>query len=106
MQAGMHKPRFKLFHLVALVGLLAVPMAILPTPASLLAAGLILVGSILWSVTDRFTLIEWAVLVAIGYVLTMLTMPAVSTNCYKSKAPPAPTIKTTNPPVPSTLQAP
>jgi hypothetical protein len=72
-----HKRRFKLIHLADLGAVVGIVLALLPVPASLIWAGVIVVIAFLYFVTAPTTLIEWLVLAAIGAVLISLTMPAV-----------------------------
>jgi amino acid transporter len=83
MQTGLHRPHFKFPHLAVLVAALASPLSGLPYPASSLALSLILVITVLHSMTDRISPLEWAVIFAIGAVLFALLMPAVSHDNHR-----------------------
>ncbi len=100
METGLHKPRFKLFHLAVLVAVLALVFAIVPASASPPVAGVIILGAFLRSVTNRITPIEWLVLAAIGFVLVALVMPPVTPDHSRRNRMIRPTIQPTTTPVP------
>jgi hypothetical protein len=69
---------FEKLFLTALGTLVPITLALFVVPAGLVAAGVILTGMVMRCLGFRGTLTEWSVLIAIGFVLVALSVPAVT----------------------------